>query len=86
MPRYYFVESAWCDECEKHVPVYPCDVLEQSKYGDYVLATACCYKHSLLLEHTLFRSGDPTQYPVPIKPQPEISHKMSDDFDGPLWQ
>ena len=83
----YYIEEAWCNECENYVPVYPCCVLEQSRYGDYILATACCYKHSLLFwERALFRSGDPTHYPVSVKPQPGISHKMTNDFEGPLWQ
>jgi hypothetical protein len=83
----YHIEEAYCDECGTYVPVYPCLALEQYQRGEYILAQACCYLHGYIgFVEALFKSGNPKDYPVPTKPQPEISHKMSKDFEGPLWQ
>jgi hypothetical protein len=86
MSRHYSIERAWCDECNQTVPVYPARH-DQDQCGDYILAPACCYRHGYIgFVDALFKSGNPKDYPVPVKVVPPISHNMSQDFEGPLWK
>lgn len=48
----------------------------------YILC-ATCYKHKP--QYVVEDDWD-EESPVPEKPQPTMSHDMSLDFEGPLWQ
>jgi hypothetical protein len=50
--------------------------------ADYILC-ATCYKR----EQPVVTEDDwDEEFPVRVKQQLSINHKISDDFEGPLWQ
>lgn len=82
--KFYDKEVAWCAECGCGVPVYAGG--NWLKRGDLWLADACCYEHGWTAERAFFNVGNPADASVPKHPQTPITHHISQDFEGSIWE
>lgn len=75
----HYLPMDTCNRCGRKVKARPC-CADAHKHDDFI-CEACCYERKQMYEDDW-----DLEYPPSAKEIPPISHSMSAEWDGPIWQ